>query len=175
MLSAAIGIGVAGLIYIPCMMLGDALASGITADLISVAIILTITLPMVVVLVVMSGRQQRRSDEKVRSLNAELSAAFADADRLNAELSAAVADANRQAEIRDSQVQRQRFESRLANALDMAEGEPEVIDVIERSFSSVLPEAPVELLLADNSHAHLHRMAAVGPDGNPAELRRGLA
>jgi diguanylate cyclase (GGDEF)-like protein len=166
-LSAAIGVGVGGLIYIPCMMLGDALASGIAADLISVAIIMAFTLPMVVVLVVISGRQQRRSDEKVRCLNAELGAAFADADRLNAELSAAVADANRQAEIRDSQVQRQRFESRLANALDMAEGEPEVIDVIERSFSSVLPEAPAELLLADNSHAHLHRMAAVGPDGNP--------
>ena len=64
-------------------------------------------------------------------------------------------------------MQRQRFESRLANALDMAEGEPEVIDVIERSFGTVLPGAPVELLLADNSHAHLHRMAAVGPDGEP--------
>jgi diguanylate cyclase (GGDEF)-like protein len=49
----------------------------------------------------------------------------------------------------------------------MAEGEPEVIEVIERSFSSVLPDAPIELLLADNSHAHLHRMAAVGPEGKP--------
>jgi diguanylate cyclase (GGDEF)-like protein len=49
----------------------------------------------------------------------------------------------------------------------MAEGEPEVIDVIERSFSQILPDAPVELLLADNSHAHLHRMATVGPDGEP--------
>jgi diguanylate cyclase (GGDEF)-like protein len=47
----------------------------------------------------------------------------------------------------------------LANALDMAEGEPEVINVIERSFSSIAPRAPVELLLADNSHAHLLRMA----------------
>ncbi len=49
----------------------------------------------------------------------------------------------------------------------MAEGEPEVIDVIERSFAAVVPEAPVELLLADNSHAHLMRMAGVGPDGEP--------
>ena len=49
----------------------------------------------------------------------------------------------------------------------MAEGEPEVIDVIERSFAAVVPDAPVELLLADNSHAHLLRMAAVGPDGEP--------
>ena len=49
----------------------------------------------------------------------------------------------------------------------MAEGEPEVIDVIERSFAAVVPDAPVELLLADNSHAHLVRMAGVGPDGEP--------
>ena len=59
----------------------------------------------------------------------------------------------------------QRFENRLANALDMAEGEPEVIDVIERSFAAVVPDSPVEFLLADNSRAHLVRMAAAGPDG----------
>jgi diguanylate cyclase (GGDEF)-like protein len=65
------------------------------------------------------------------------------------------------------QVRRQKFESRLANALDMAEGEPEVIDVIERSFTSVLPGSPTELLLADNSHAHLLRMASAAPDIQP--------
>ena len=108
---------------------------------------------VVVALIVVAARQQAKSDEKMRGLNAELNEAIANADL--------------QAGIRDSQVQRQRFESRLANALDMAEGEPEVIDVIERSFSNILPDAPVELLLADNSHAHLHRMAAVGPDGEP--------
>ena len=57
----------------------------------------------------------------------------------------------------------QRFESRLANALDMAEGEVEVLAVISRSFSSILPDSSVELLLADNSHAHLHRAAAALP------------
>ena len=60
---------------------------------------------------------------------------------------------------------RQKFESRLANALEMAEGEPEVIDVIERSFIATVPEAPVELLLADNSHAHLLRTATASPGG----------
>ena len=75
--------------------------------------------------------------------------------------------ADREGVTREVQGQRQRFESRLANALDMAEGEPEVIDVIERSFAAVVPDAPVELLLADNSHAHLLRMAGVGPDGEP--------
>ncbi len=59
----------------------------------------------------------------------------------------------------------QRFESRLANALDMADGEAEVLAVIERSFALTVPDSAVELLLADNSHAHLYRMAAVSPTG----------
>jgi len=167
LISPIIAIGAFALIFIPCMMAGEALASGIYGDLVSVGIIMSFMFPLAFVLVVMGERRQRRTDEKVRSLNAELSDAVADAVRLNAELSAAIAASDHQAEIRDVQVKRQRFESRLANALDMAEGEPEVIEVIERSFSTVLPEAPVELLLADNSHAHLHRMAAVAPDGQP--------
>ena len=167
LISPVIALGAFALIFIPCMMAGQALASGIYADLVSVGIIMSFMFPLAFVLVILGERQQRRTDEKVRGLNAELSTAVADADRLNAQLSEAIADADRQAEVRDSQVQRQRFETRLANALDMAEGEPEVIEVIERSFSSVLPDAPVELLLADNSHAHLHRMAAVGPEGRP--------
>jgi hypothetical protein len=134
LLSAVIGMGIGALTFVPCMMLGSALASGIYADVISVGIIMALTLPTAGVLIVMGEHRQQRSDEKVRSLNAELS----------------------------TQAHRQRFETRLANALEMAEGESEAIRVIERSFASVLPEAPIELLLADNSHAHLHRMAAVG-------------
>ena len=167
LISPIIALGAFGLIFIPCMMAGQALASGIYADLVAVGILLGIMFPLAFVLVVMGENNQRRTDEKVRNLNAELSDAVADAERLNNELSEAMSDADRQAEIRDAQVQRQRFESRLANALDMAEGEPEVIEVIERSFATVLPDAPAELLLADNSHAHLHRMAAVGPEGKP--------
>ncbi len=167
LISPIIALGAFALIFIPCMMAGQALASGIYADLVAVGILLGIMFPLAFVLVAMGERNQRRTDEKVRNLNAELSDAVADAERLNMELSEAMSDADHQAQIRDAQVQRQRFESRLANALDMAEGEPEVIEVIERSFSTVLPQAPAELLLADNSHAHLHRMAAVGPDGKP--------
>jgi diguanylate cyclase (GGDEF)-like protein len=61
----------------------------------------------------------------------------------------------------------QRFESRLANALDMADSEADVLAVIERSFESTVPESAIELLLADNSHAHLHRVAAASPSGAP--------
>ena len=49
----------------------------------------------------------------------------------------------------------------------MANGEPEVLDVIERSLASVISDSPAELLLADNSHAHLLRMASVSPTGEP--------
>jgi diguanylate cyclase (GGDEF)-like protein len=80
-------------------------------------------------------------------------------DLLRAELRAALAEAEEQAASREAQAEQQKFESRLANALEMAEGEPEVIDVVERAFEVTVPGAPVELLLADNSHAHLSRMA----------------
>ena len=65
------------------------------------------------------------------------------------------------------QARRRDFETRLANALEMADGEPEVLDAIQRAVTSTLPEAPAEMLLADNSHAHLSRMVATSPTGEP--------
>jgi diguanylate cyclase (GGDEF)-like protein len=64
-------------------------------------------------------------------------------------------------------VTRSEYESRLANALEMAEGEPEVLEVVERAFATTAPSSPIELLLADNSHAHLARMAMSSPTGEP--------
>jgi len=52
------------------------------------------------------------------------------------------------------------FELRLANALDMADSEPEVIDVIERCFAAAIPGAPAELLLAENGQAPFLRLAS---------------
>ena len=68
-------------------------------------------------------------------------------------------------------VRRSAQERRLANALEMAEGEPEVLEVVERAFAATLPTSPVELLLADNSHAHLSRMATASPTGEPPNCR----
>jgi diguanylate cyclase (GGDEF)-like protein len=149
------GLVVVAAIFVPCIMVGQAVASGLAGDLVAAGLLVATLLPMSSVLIAFSVRQQRRTDDKVKGLNDELRDAITAAER--------------EAVIRDSQVQRQKFESRLANALDMAEGEPEVIDVIERSFATVLPDAPAELLLADNSHAHLLRMAAVGPEGEPPD------
>ena len=126
-----------GLLAVPVLAFGASLASGSARYWTAAGILIAIVLPVSSLTTHLVDRQQRKTDEQVRSLTFELTDA----------------------------IKRQQFESRLANALDMAEGEPEVLDVIERSFNDVLPDAPVELLLADNSHAHLFRMASVGPTG----------
>jgi diguanylate cyclase (GGDEF)-like protein len=110
-------------------------------------------LPLIFLILRISLSQQVKTDRIIGALTHQLT----DAVKTAAE------QVGRQA----TQALRQVFERRLANALDMAEGEPEVLDVIERSFGTTLPEAPVELLLADNSHAHLLRMATTSPDGTP--------
>jgi diguanylate cyclase (GGDEF)-like protein len=61
------------------------------------------------------------------------------------------------------EARRREFETRLANALEMAENEEQVMIVAGRALRHVLPDASVELLLADNSHAHLQRAIVSGP------------
>jgi diguanylate cyclase (GGDEF)-like protein len=95
--------------------------------------------PMAIVLSMRSVKEQEKSDSVIAALAGQF----------------------------EAQARGQKFESRLANALDMAEGEPEVVQVIERSFSAIVPDASIELLLADNSHAHLLRMASASPTGSP--------
>lgn len=63
------------------------------------------------------------------------------------------------------QAKRREFETRLARALEMVQDETAAFDVLQRSMARVVPNAPVELLLADNSHAHLERMVTASPDG----------
>jgi hypothetical protein len=148
-ISPLAGLVVLGLLTVPAVVIGRSFGTGPTGYAVTAGILMALLLPLIYLLVIISDRQQRKTDDKVRALTHELSEAIDVADR--------------EGVTRELQGQRQRFESRLANALDMAEGEPEVIDVIERSFAAVVPDAPVELLLADNSHAHLLRMAGVGP------------
>jgi diguanylate cyclase (GGDEF)-like protein len=128
---------VCGLLAVPLLTFATSLASGPARFWAAAGILIAAVLPIACLTTYLVERQQRKTDEHVSSLTSELTHA----------------------------ITRQQFESRLANALDMAEGEPEVLDVIERSFHDLLPNAPVELLLADNSHAHLFRMASVEPDG----------
>ena len=142
---------VAGL-AIPAALIGAELATGTARYLVAGAAMAVMLAPIVLVMY-RSGSQQQ---ETINTLM----------DDLERELNTALDHAEREAARRTAQVRRQEFETRLANALEMAEGETEVIDVVERAFMSTLPASPTELLLADNSHAHLSRMAVSSPTGD---------
>jgi diguanylate cyclase (GGDEF)-like protein len=57
----------------------------------------------------------------------------------------------------EGEARRREFQTRLARALEMSEDEESAYDVIGRAMHVVAPAAPIELLLADNSHAHLEQ------------------
>jgi diguanylate cyclase (GGDEF)-like protein len=59
-----------------------------------------------------------------------------------------------------SSAQRREFETRLANAFEMTDAESDALELTERALAQLAPDARGELLLADNSHAHLVRVAA---------------
>lgn len=56
------------------------------------------------------------------------------------------------------------FDAQLRRALEYVDTEPEVLDVIVQAATAIAPEHPLELLLADSSHAHLEQVAVSGPD-----------
>jgi diguanylate cyclase (GGDEF)-like protein len=55
----------------------------------------------------------------------------------------------------EKEVHFQQLEGQLARAFGMAETESDIIKVFKRVVSKIIPETPVELLLADSSMAHL--------------------
>ena len=64
-----------------------------------------------------------------------------------------------------AEARRRGFETKLSRALEMCDDEVAAYDVVERAMRTAAPDAPVELLLADNSHAHLERVVVSAPDG----------
>jgi diguanylate cyclase (GGDEF)-like protein len=58
----------------------------------------------------------------------------------------------------DVEASRQEFEARLRRAFEMAVDERAAIEVARRGAVTVLPDSSAELLLADASDAHLHRV-----------------
>jgi len=63
--------------------------------------------------------------------------------------------------------ERQHFKNRVHDALDMVDNEADLYAVVRRSMAATTHEAPAELLLADNSKAHL-RLAVDHPEsGGP--------
>lgn len=110
--------------------------------------------------------------------NDEIAALGATFDEMADSLTAMLAQGDRQA-------RRERFRSAIARALELADEEEDVYRLVERATAEIDPEAPMELLLADSSRAHLRRVAvssAGGPAGCPVEspfqcaaVRRGHA
>ena len=62
--------------------------------------------------------------------------------------------------------QRQSFESVLQQALDMSTFEPDVYTVLNEALTRAAPSLQAEMLIADSSRAHFHRVfgTATGPD-----------
>ena len=59
------------------------------------------------------------------------------------------------------------FGRQLGEAMEMVDDEQDVYRVIERAFAQIDQEAPMELLLADSSRAHLERATASPVAGAP--------
>lgn len=56
--------------------------------------------------------------------------------------------------------ERDGFGSQLSDALEMADSESEALQIVERAMMSISSTAPMEVLLADSSKAHLERVAS---------------
>jgi diguanylate cyclase (GGDEF)-like protein len=69
-----------------------------------------------------------------------------------------------QERVMETDARRREFEARLARALEMSDDETAAFDTIRRGLKLAAADASVELLLADNSHAHLDRVVSVVPE-----------
>lgn len=58
---------------------------------------------------------------------------------------------------------RQQAAAELDAALELAEGEPEVYEVLRRSLGTSAPKRSTELLIAEHSRAHFHQATVAGP------------
>ncbi len=132
---------VVSLLCIPASYLASLVASGAAQHFLTAAVLAALFAPMLVVILHFARKMGTRSDEAMTTLESQLREA----------------------------VERAEHERRLVNALEMADGEPEVLEVVERAFAATAPSSPIELLLADNSHAHLLRMAMSSPSGEPPD------
>jgi hypothetical protein len=81
-------------------------------------------------------------------------------------LAAQRAEISHQQELLQAAADRHQFNADLHTALEMAEHEPDVLQVIGRALDLV-SDGPGELLLADASQAHIHQGAASVTNGAP--------
>jgi len=150
--SALLAISLITLVAIPTSYWAQRLASGWTGALITSAMSLVVAVPMTVMVWYRVDRQQKLANRLMKTLRTQLKNAIDDLE---------VESVGRHAQVR-----RQDFDRSLHTALEMATDEPEVVDVVERALAEVVPDSASELLLADNSHAHLLRVASTSPTGS---------
>ena len=129
------------MLCIPASFVASQMASGAAQVLLTALILAALFAPILVAILHFASKVTDASDQAVTTLERQLKEA----------------------------VERSEHERRLVNALEMADGEPEVLEVVERAFAATAPSSPIELLLADNSHAHLSRMATSSPTGEPPD------
>jgi diguanylate cyclase (GGDEF)-like protein len=151
--SALLAVSLITLISLPASYLAGETFSGLPAAVMTAAVMLGSAIPLTGLVWYRMDRQQRLANRLMKTLRSQLKNAIDQVENESAQ--------------RQAQVRRQDFERRLHGALEMAADEPEVVGVIERSLSLVVPDSAAELLLADNSHAHLIRVASAAADGQP--------
>src|SRR5271154_5319505 len=80
-ISPLAGLFVLGLLTVPAVAVGRSFGKGVTAYAVTAGVLMALLLPLIYLLVIISDRQQRKTDDKVRTLTHELNAAIATADR----------------------------------------------------------------------------------------------
>ena len=150
--AAALAVALITLIAVPASYLADRIAAGLPAALITAAVMLAAAVPLTGLVWYRMDRQQRLSNRLMKTLRSQLKHAIEEVELESGR--------------RHAQVRRQDFDRSLHIALEMAANEAEVIEVTERALAQVIPRSAAELLLADNSHAHLLRVASSSPDGS---------
>lgn len=149
--SAALAVGLITLVAVPTSYLAGQVSSGALAALLTAVMMLLAALPLTVLVWYRMDRQQRHANRLMKTLRTQLKNAIDDLELESGR--------------RHAQVRRQDFDRSLHTALEMAADEPEVVEVVERALAEVVPDSASELLLADNSHAHLLRVASYAVDG----------
>lgn len=90
---------------------------------------------------------------------------------LRAEAQAQMTSLSERAAELERQAERLNFDASLHRALEMADTEGEILDVLERSLPRAAPDLASELLLAEDGRGELHRAAFVAQNGEPPGCR----
>lgn len=149
--AAALAITLITTIAVPASYFAERLTGGLAAALLTASMMLAAAVPLTGLIWYRMDRQQRLSNRLMKTLRSQLKQAIAEVELESGR--------------RHAQVRRQDFDRGLHTALEMAENEAEVVEVMERALAEIIPHSAAELLLADHSHAHLLRVANSSPDG----------